>query len=220
MPFKDDNTSRRNLIVWSAFLIVYQLGGGSINGTSIKFPLINVELATPSSLSLLPWILLLWFAYRFHILHIGFYERDVTKAIWESWNRNDIADLVLKKIESECKNIHVVRSTNPIPEDDKPSQKKKYRILGIQASWNKGYVHYGKTLMNYGEFLAKSHNDMDFVRLNQTEARIIYFKCLQVPFTNYIMPHALSITAITLGAYCSLFGCQPIVTETGCFYGY
>lgn len=65
MPDSDNSPERRNLVLTSFAIIVYYLAGGDIAGGSIHLTFINIDLGDKTVLTVIAWILLVWFYIRF-----------------------------------------------------------------------------------------------------------------------------------------------------------
>ena len=68
MSIEDSNPERRNLAVMSMSIIVFYIGGGSVDGAEgLSLPLVTLHFKNPELLGCLAWIALFWFAFRYFV---------------------------------------------------------------------------------------------------------------------------------------------------------
>jgi hypothetical protein len=70
MAIQDSNPERRNLLVLSLCFIVFFLGGGAFSKGEVRLQVITVTFSRPEILSLIIWLLLFWFLYRYWVISL------------------------------------------------------------------------------------------------------------------------------------------------------
>lgn len=196
MPYTDNNASRRNLIVWSLAIIVFNLGGGTLPDGELKLPLVSVQLSTPQNIVLVPWLILGWFAYRFHLSNLGEFSRSLNEAIWNSWEIPSFQKTLVAKLEKSKPDAKLIFSRGDLPK----GRHNLFRASAVVAYWSDGiFVTIGRNIIEFGSHQYSGNIDDEGIhslKLDPIEAKILILRCIQLPITSYLMPHLLWTLAI------------------------
>jgi len=76
MALHDSNPERRNLSVMSLSIIVFFLAGGEFTESTVRLQIINVYFSNSEVLSDFIWILLVWFLFRYWLIHQGSWKKE------------------------------------------------------------------------------------------------------------------------------------------------
>ena len=121
MPIEDSLPERRNLIVTSLCFIIYVIAGGTIKDNEVTLQVVNVVFTRTWVLACFAWILLFWFALRYHLsVKVKYKSAFVTdlKSVTSHWVTKTFLEFKLKRKYNQpdgyiIDNIQPVRS-NPI----------------------------------------------------------------------------------------------------------
>ncbi|WP_353409880.1 hypothetical protein, partial [Pseudoteredinibacter isoporae] len=194
MPIQDDNVSRRNLVLWSGAIIVFYFGGGSLDGDKISLSLLSLELSSPDQIIWVPWVILLWFAYRFHLTHRDRFTKEWKKGIWDSPKSEKFGKAIYAKVHEKVKSsgsIILSRDLGGVSNEGEDV----FKIVGVQANWSSGTAFYGKRSAGWEEYDVEIGGRSDNgVELPASLSRRIMLAYIQEPFTSYLAPHLLWLT--------------------------
>jgi len=76
MALQDSNPERRNLSVLSLSIIVFYLACGSFTEGTVRLQIVNINFAKPEVLSFFVWGILVWFTFRYWLVHQGNWKED------------------------------------------------------------------------------------------------------------------------------------------------
>ncbi|MBU2987398.1 hypothetical protein KO528_18685 [Saccharophagus degradans] len=191
MAMQDSNPERRNLTLSSLSFIAYFYGGGSFKDGSVKFPMLNVSFDNMLFVSIMVWVLLFWFFYRYWQAHYGEFSANYSKEIYNYGGRYYVANYLSKKA-----GIKLVTY-----------ESKGYVLTGLKRENGRLYVSY-----NYGEGIERdkrtgeiqsySIKQQGVVELNGVMGSIIKCRialscCVVYPsFSNYMVPYILFFMAV------------------------
>ena len=71
MAIEDNNPERRNLVITSLGFILYYLGGGEVVDGVLSIQAVNLKFHNSFVLAITPWVMLLWFLWRYWQDHRG-----------------------------------------------------------------------------------------------------------------------------------------------------
>lgn len=77
----DSSPERRNLMATSLAFIAYFVAGGEVAGDVVRVQVVNIRFADPTALVVLAWTLLIWFAYRYWLIHRGAFSEALDKEV-------------------------------------------------------------------------------------------------------------------------------------------
>ena len=93
---QDQNPERRNLLVASMGFLLYFLAGGALADDVVRIQLINLKFENPTIFATFAWVILLWFLFRYWLLHSGKFARDFKKELLNFSNEPGIRSEVEK----------------------------------------------------------------------------------------------------------------------------
>lgn len=76
MALQDSNPERRNLLVLALSIIVFFLAGGEFTDSTVRLQVINVQFSNPEVLTYFVWGLLVWFLFRYWLIHQGEWKKE------------------------------------------------------------------------------------------------------------------------------------------------
>jgi len=76
MAIQDSNPERRNVLVTSLSIIVFYLAGGEFTDSTVRLQMVNVHFSNPEILGYFIWGLLIWFFFRYWLIHQGSWKEE------------------------------------------------------------------------------------------------------------------------------------------------
>lgn len=97
MALQDSNPERRNLTVVSICIILFYLAEGEFIDSAVRLQVVNITFMKPEVLAYFTWCLLLWFCFRYWVVHQGSWRQAFTNEITCMEDINFIYYKYLKK---------------------------------------------------------------------------------------------------------------------------
>jgi len=188
---KDDNHSRRNLVVLSLAIIAVLVGGGSVKGNELTLPLVSISFSNPGNLATLAWIALAWYVYRYYIIHRGVFKKEFTASLF---NYNE--DSRVKAYINNDINIDSAHTSKGNWEFTIQNLRfKNWRLVGTLQR-----IDRDKNSTDYGREECITEGDDTQVIGPFMSARILTDCFISTPAaSSYLMPHLLWLIAVFLG---------------------
>ncbi|WP_286262041.1 hypothetical protein [Thalassotalea atypica] len=76
MALQDSNPERRNLSVLALSIIIFFLADGKFTDNTVRLQVINIDFSNPQILVVFVWGLLVWFMFRYWLIHQGEWRKD------------------------------------------------------------------------------------------------------------------------------------------------
>ncbi|UAA39130.1 hypothetical protein KIH87_01820 [Paraneptunicella aestuarii] len=183
MAIQDNNPERRNLMIMSLSIIVFYLAGGEVTDHNIRLQIVNVHFTKPEILGYFVWILLVWFAFRYWLVHQG------------SWVEEHYRDLA--NIPKWLYEHHAIKKLN-LGNDYSNSYYEDRHWITINVSWQ------GITLSRLfkNEDGTQGREDYEVkspVRHILMFAGTVYILFKKPNLTGYFAPYILFFGAIWIG---------------------
>lgn len=202
MSIHDSNISRRNLTVWSLAIIAFYIGEGAIDGSAIEIELINFKFAAPEKLSFIVWLILGWFAIRFHLTHRESFTNEWKDSLWDIVESERYGEHIYNVADAGMR-IRKGKKVDSIGPRSGPDSNTKGNTTDILKVVGVGFVgdklcvfcgHKSAARQVYDSRIGGRNDGM--VELEGTSKWIIMFDTALAPFTSYIAPHFLWMTAL------------------------
>ena len=197
---QDQNPERRNLLVASIGFLLYFLAGGTLADDVVRIQLINLKFENPAIFATFAWMILLWFLFRYWLLHSGKFEREFKKELLKFSNESGIRSEVERRLGE------------PIVDDDQegPHQgaiRPKKLTLEVPIVWASRVTRHRDT-GQIGSISGQQKKDPSAILLSGLKGRWlaskIFMRCffLYPSFSNYAIPYVV-FTCVLIAAVAS-----------------
>ncbi|WP_448249874.1 hypothetical protein [Thalassotalea agariperforans] len=194
MPIQDSEPERRNLMITSIAFITYFYGEGTFISNEIRLQVINVSFQNPKFLTLMAWIAIFWFLYRYWQKYNGKFTTEF------------LSEFISRQGKTYVKNYLKYKTKEPIFDDfsDEGNQ-----INSLEFKRRKVLINYDfasnaekdkETGKNIRWTTAQSPKQLNITGIYGSFIiiRIILSCVVRSPsFSNYIIPYILFILAIS-----------------------
>lgn len=195
MPIQDSNPERRNLTVTAFSFVIYYLAEGTVVGSVISLPIVNVQFEDVRMLAIIAWFTLGWFAFRYWQTSRGKISESFITAI----ECQNLPDFVKLYIQTHVKDVGL-------------TEKKKELRCGLIRSKEGWRVHYNPVdkidVDSDGTFEKRGALTIETVSEIKIPVHVLFFlfSCLVMRLVKYnfglvslVVPYLLFILAIILG---------------------
>ncbi len=94
----DPNPERRNLLVTSIAFLLYFLAGGKLADDVVRLHFINLKFENPLVFVIFAWVILLWFLFRYWLLHSGKFTKAFREELTEYHNHKPLVKEVERQL--------------------------------------------------------------------------------------------------------------------------
>ncbi len=191
MAINDSVPERRNLIILSISIIIFYLAGGQPSDHTIRLQMINVTFSNPDVLVYFVWVLLIWFCYRYWLVHQG------------SWRKGYFEELST----NECSFIYYKYLLNKFGlTDDYTKSLYEDRHL-VYIDTHSPALTFKHVYTKTGNRRVGSDQASDTIEISSFWDRWVVFLCSAYLFfrrpslSSYFTPYLLFVFAVALGLY-------------------
>ncbi|MBL3557415.1 MULTISPECIES: hypothetical protein [Marinobacter] len=191
MSYQDSNPERRNLVLLSLSIIVFYLAEGRLVSSDVRLQVVNVAFSRPEVLVATVWCLLVWFFYRYWLVHQGSWKK--------SYCQEMVRDAGVAKIAYAR-----MRSKFELGEDYNASYFPNRHWLKFSEKGSGKLVYQHIFRGEAGQQLSQSKEPVGFLDGLLIVICSLWLFIRRPTLSTYFIPYILFVGATTLGVYHAL----------------